>query len=161
MGSSVSPPPASGVRSTKHDRKRKPEKVIDSDPNSSDSDSDSENGNGVVDSTVQDDDIPVLSHAARRKQMKQAKRRQREEESDGIDSAGPKKKRKLSGGRVKDAADRDITRKNSVWVGNMTFKTTEEDLKAFFKDRGLSEVTRVNMPTKAGAKPGFKSENRG
>jgi RNA recognition motif-containing protein len=162
MGSSVSPSATSNVRSTKYERKRKLEKVIDSNTNSSDSDSDSEDGNAVVDSAVQNDDAPALSHAARRRQMKQLKRKQREEESDGIlDSAEPKKKRKLNGGRAQDIADRDATRKNSVWIGNMTFKTTEEDLRAFFKNRGSVDITRVNMPTKAGGKPGVKSENRG
>ncbi|EKM79954.1 hypothetical protein AGABI1DRAFT_72681 [Agaricus bisporus var. burnettii JB137-S8] len=159
MGSSPSPTP--GFQSTKHDRKKKPEMIVDSDSNSSESDSGSENGNGVVNSTAQDVDEVVLSHAARRKQMKEAKRKQREEENNDVDSAGPKKRRKLNGGRGTDAVDRDVKRKNSVWVGNMTFKTTEEELKTFFKDRGLGEVIRIHMPSKAGGKPGFKSENRG
>ncbi|KAK8850560.1 hypothetical protein IAR55_004478 [Kwoniella newhampshirensis] len=57
-------------------------------------------------------------------------------------------------------------RQNSVWIGNIAFKTTAETLKGFF-EKGISElggsgegcVTRVNLPKKAG-RGGF-AENKG
>nr|CRX78986.1 hypothetical protein ls5930a1_00059 [Leucosporidium scottii] len=33
-----------------------------------------------------------------------------------------------------------------IWVGNMNFATTSKDLLAWFEERGLKEVTRINMP---------------
>ncbi|KAF6747956.1 hypothetical protein DFP72DRAFT_584833 [Ephemerocybe angulata] len=50
-------------------------------------------------------------------------------------------------------------RQNSVWVGNMSFKTTQENLKAFFA--GVGEITRINMPMKVSARPNMPQENRG
>lgn len=52
-----------------------------------------------------------------------------------------------------------MKRQNSVWVGNMSFKTTQEDLRSFFGEVG--EVTRINMPRKRAAGPSLKPENRG
>jgi hypothetical protein len=52
-------------------------------------------------------------------------------------------------------------RKNSVWVGNLSFKTTSNRLQEFFD--GAGEVTRVHMPTKSavGDGKGMRGENRG
>ncbi|GAA5820180.1 hypothetical protein JCM10212_006497 [Sporobolomyces blumeae] len=35
---------------------------------------------------------------------------------------------------------------HGVWVGNLNFATHARELLAWFKDRGLSEITRLNMP---------------
>lgn len=35
---------------------------------------------------------------------------------------------------------------HGIWVGNMNFATTSKDLLAWFEERGLKEVTRINMP---------------
>jgi hypothetical protein len=114
-------------------------------------------------------EVPVLSHAERRRQKKEAKlaaaQAKEEAAAEAADGAAAVKKRKLKDGSAKtvDAADADSgkpkPRQNSVWVGNMSFKTQQEDLRRFFKDVG--EITRINMPTKAPAGPGVRPENRG
>jgi RNA recognition motif len=53
-------------------------------------------------------------------------------------------------------------RQNSVWVGNLTFKTTTQQLREFFQFAG--DITRIHMPTKAVAKGNDKDkrlQNRG
>ena len=37
-------------------------------------------------------------------------------------------------------------RRNSVWVGNLDYKTTQDGLRKFFD--GVGEITRIHMPTK-------------
>ncbi|KAJ3573018.1 hypothetical protein NP233_g2697 [Leucocoprinus birnbaumii] len=166
MSSSSSSPPLPSPPSTKHKRKREVEDDVDphsdasdSDSDSSSSDSDSPNENGKVNTPAEkDDDAPVLSHAAKRKQKKKEQKLAKEED----DSAVPKKKRKLKNGAAapEDAANgRGTKRQNSVWVGNMSFKTTEDNLRTFFKDKGAGDITRINMPTKAAKGP--MKENRG
>jgi hypothetical protein len=56
-------------------------------------------------------------------------------------------------------------KKNSVWIGNLSFRTTEERIKEFL-EKGVQEmggpegsVTRINLPKKEG-KAGF-SDSRG
>ncbi|KAG6854365.1 hypothetical protein C0991_007870 [Blastosporella zonata] len=101
-------------------------------------------------------DEPVLSHADRRKQKKAEKRMEKEATEEGS-AATATKKRKLEDG--KSVPVPAAKRKNSVWVGNMSFKTTQENLRTFFKDVG--EIVRIYMPTKAAANPAMKPENRG
>ena len=97
---------------------------------------------------------PVLSHAERRRRKKELKLTPNlKEEEEGAAT----KKRKLKDGTAKAVVP--MKRQNSVWVGNMSFKTTQENLRTFFADVG--EITRINMPTKAAAGPGLKPENRG
>ncbi|KAF9450940.1 hypothetical protein P691DRAFT_757727 [Macrolepiota fuliginosa MF-IS2] len=159
LSSSTSSPPAP----TNHKRKRDTEVEPDSDTSDSTSEDESENDAPIAPADI-DEDAPVLSHAAQRKQKKLEKKKQHREDGE-TDSAVPKKKRKLkddSAASSKDAANAKGTkRQNSVWVGNMSFKTTEENLRTFFKDRGVGDVTRINMPTKAAKGPGLKNENRG
>ncbi|KAF8165735.1 hypothetical protein B0H34DRAFT_794092 [Crassisporium funariophilum] len=95
---------------------------------------------------------PVLSHAERRRKKKEEKLASKLKAQEGSAT----KKRKLKDGTAQDAGAK---RQNSVWVGNMSFKTTQENLRTFFADVG--EITRVNMPTKLPAAPGLKPENRG
>lgn len=96
---------------------------------------------------------PVLSHAERRRRKKEQKLAAKTKEEEGSAT----KKRKLKDGSAK--ATVSLKRQHSVWVGNMSFKTTQENLRMFFADVG--EITRINMPTKAAAGPGLKPENRG
>ena len=128
--------------STNTKRKRKEvteeEKLEDSDDNAQLSDTPEE---------------PVLSHAERRRRKKEQKLAAKLEEGEGSAT----KKRKLKDGSAKAVVP--TKRQNSVWVGNMSFKTTQENLQTFFADVG--EITRINMPTKAAAGPGLKPENRG
>ncbi|KAJ7591487.1 hypothetical protein C8J56DRAFT_935691 [Mycena floridula] len=83
------------------------------------------------------------------------RRRQKKKEQKSTSEESKPKKRKLD----KGASDATTKRQNSVWVGNMLFKTTGDDLRNFFD--GVGEITRIHMPTKASSKPGAKPENRG
>lgn len=96
---------------------------------------------------------PVLSHAERRRRKKEQKLAAKTKEEEGSAT----KKRKLKDGSAKTTVS--LNRQHSVWVGNMSFKTTQENLRMFFADVG--EITRINMPTKVPAGPGLKPENRG
>jgi hypothetical protein len=100
-------------------------------------------------STQEDDEpTPALSHAERRRRKKKA--------LSGMKDASPRaappaKKRKTGINSLTiDSAAVAATakRQNSVWVGNLSFKTTAENLKTFFE--GVGEITRIHMPTKAG-----------
>ena len=100
----------------------------------------------------QTEDAPVLSHAARRKQKKKTASLK---EADPTKS--PTKKQKKE-----EDASHSTKRQNSVWVGNLCFKTTPESLRRFFD--GVGEITRVHLPSKlANASPGepARRENRG
>ena len=106
----------------------------------------------------EEDNLPVLSHAAKRRQ----KRAGLKSLDRGDDSSVPKKKRKLKDGTAgSNHVAKDIKRQNSVWVGNMSFKTIEENIRVFFKEKGAVEVTRINLPTKVVKGPGLKAENQG
>lgn len=111
------------------------------------------------------DDEQALSHAEKRRQKKKLAKT-------GGDSAEPSsadlqtgkpdkapknkdsKKKKESGhaaasrdaAAIADADGKPVKRQNSIWVGNLSFKTTPEALRAFFD--GCGEITRVNMPMK-------------
>ncbi|EEB86925.1 hypothetical protein MPER_15952, partial [Moniliophthora perniciosa FA553] len=67
------------------------------------------------------------------------------------------KKRKLADGTSSNSSA--PKRQNSVWVGNLSFKTTPDALRKFFEDVG--EITRIHMPMKFVSRPGGLGENRG
>lgn len=94
----------------------------------------------------------VLSHADKRRQKK------REEQKLKAQPARAKKSKKSLGADV-SAASSNTKRQNSVWVGNLSYKTTLDELKAFFAEAG--EVARINMPTKVLPGAPRKPENRG
>jgi len=115
------------------------------------SDLDSDSGSGVEDSPTREGepapDEPVLSHAERRRQ-----KRRKLNSGDAVpadvsksSTSSQPKKGKKSGG-FSEGGDALPKRQNSVWVGNLAYKTTAVMLKAFFE--GL-EVTRIHMPLKA------------
>ncbi|KAF8514847.1 RNA-binding domain-containing protein [Hysterangium stoloniferum] len=91
----------------------------------------------------------VLSHAAQRKLKKKAEKAAAKGDSPDAEKTADAQKRQ-----------------NSVWVGNLAFKTTEQAIRGFFQ-RGVPgcEITRVNMPTKTGRDigggKGMRGENRG
>ena len=97
----------------------------------------------------EDEPVPPISHAERRRQKKKAKR----EETLG-DQKHTNKKKQTNDSGVSGLPPRQ----NSVWVGNLSFKTTPEALRSFFE--GCGEITRIHLPMKAST-PGTKSENRG
>ncbi|KAL1754761.1 hypothetical protein FB107DRAFT_263071 [Schizophyllum commune] len=147
----------------------------DSDDGSDASDSDSEDSDSESDTPTsktksrattvkakaadggEEDEAPVLSHADLRRQKKKAKLEAKAAAAEAAEDGSAPKKRKLENGKA--AVDQPTKRQNSVWVGNMSFKTTQDDLRGFFKEAG--EVTRINMPTKPSGRPGGSIENKG
>ncbi|KAH9179650.1 hypothetical protein EDB89DRAFT_500448 [Lactarius sanguifluus] len=92
------------------------------------------------------EDTPVLSHAAKRKQKRALIN----------ESTTVSKKQK------EEDVSTPVKRQNSIWVGNLSYKTTQESLRRFFD--GVGEITRVHLPTKPGKAPPGESasrENRG
>ncbi|EIW70118.1 hypothetical protein TREMEDRAFT_68494 [Tremella mesenterica DSM 1558] len=107
---------------------------------------------------------------AARKKAKHHANGSNDEEGAGAANDGSKKKRSKIVGEGKDEKHTDkeggkLKKQNSVWIGNLSFRTTLERLKEFFnkgvKELGGSEesVTRVNMPTKPGH--GAFAQNKG
>lgn len=111
-------------------KRKKRDPSPDPTDNTSSSDSDSE--------PEQTEDVPVLSHAAKRKQKKLEAQLK-----EAIPSSPPTKKQKKEGG-----TSGSVQRQNSVWVGNLCYKTTAESLRRFFD--GVGGITRVYLPTKLG-----------
>jgi hypothetical protein len=138
--------------------------AVESDSPSSVSDSDSDSGSEAEDSPVCEaeavtDELeePVLSHAEKRRQKK---RKLNSGDVDLADVSGsptkststPSERKEGKGkkgkkpGEISEGDGALPKRQNSVWVGNLAYKTTAVSLKAFFE--GL-EVTRMHMPMKA------------
>ncbi|KAF9645998.1 hypothetical protein BDM02DRAFT_3066943, partial [Thelephora ganbajun] len=130
----------------------------------SDSDSDPDPGSGAGDSSVgeaetvtDESNEPVLSHAEKRRQKKR-KLNSGDPIPVGVSeppteststSSKPKKGKEKKGKKAGDSfesGDALPKRQNSVWVGNLAYKTTAVALKNFFE--GL-EITRIHMPVKA------------
>jgi hypothetical protein len=85
----------------------------------------------------EDEDAPALSHAEKRRQKKKGGK---DATTDTSTTAASAKE------EVTHPRSARTPRQHSVWVGNLSFKTTEADLRTFFADAG--EVTRVNLPLK-------------
>lgn len=139
---------------------------LDSSSSSSPSSSDSTSASSVSESEAEDlsvreaealtdeQDEPVLSHAEKRRQKKRKLNSGDVAPADIPDSSTkpiskPKKgkgKKMEKPGEISEGGDALPKRQNSVWVGNLAYKTTTVTLKAFFD--GL-EVTRIHMPMKA------------
>ncbi|KAH9062654.1 hypothetical protein EDB87DRAFT_246544 [Lactarius vividus] len=93
------------------------------------------------------EDSPVLSHAAKRKQKRAL-----------LNEPTTVSKNQ----KEKEGVSTPVKRQNSIWVGNLSYKTTQESLRRFFD--GVGEITRVHLPTKPGKAPPGESaspENRG
>ncbi|KAG9101988.1 hypothetical protein FS749_000553 [Ceratobasidium sp. UAMH 11750] len=105
------------------------------------------------------DEVEVLSHAAQRKAKKRKLKELQSGEDDNDEPAPKPAKPKPKS----EPDDKPVlpARQNSVWVGNLSFKTTEAQLKEFFD--GVGEITRVHMPKKqvVGQGRGMRGENRG
>jgi RNA recognition motif-containing protein len=153
---SASPEP---TVSTNRKRKQKEDVTLKTDLDSSAaSESEAEEFDDRL-KTTQEPGEPVLSHAERRRRKREEKIAEKLKEEDG---GHPHKKRKLRDGTTKtiEATSHSTTkRQNSVWVGNLSYKTQYDSLRTFFKAAG--EITRIHMPTKTLTRPGMKSENRG
>lgn len=136
--------------------------TTESDPSSSTSassvsDTGSEPGDDPVrevETVTDEPGEPVLSHAEKRRQKKRKLNSGDAVLADVSESptkpaSGTKKRKGRKGegsGEISEAGDALPKRQNSVWVGNLAYKTTTVTLKAFFE--GL-EVTRIHMPMKA------------
>jgi RNA recognition motif-containing protein len=98
-------------------------------------------------------DEPVKSHAARRKERKV----QRQDPSGVTEEPKPKPAEV----ETSEAQPPSRARQNSIWIGNLAFKTTVESLKTFFD--GVGEITRVHLPTKpvGGSGRGLRGDNMG
>ncbi|KAG8952632.1 hypothetical protein FRC04_003994 [Tulasnella sp. 424] len=112
-----------------------------------------------LETEIQLEEAPAMSHAQRRK-LKKRKRDDQENTSDQEDSPA---KTKLKTGKEEGKAEEGATgnshsknvpaRLHSVWVGNLAFKTTPDDLRTFFKEVE-GEITRIKMPRKEGGENG-------
>lgn len=94
------------------------------------------------------EDTPVLSHAEKRKQKKAL-----------LNEPTTVSSKKQKG---EEDVPTPVKRQNSIWVGNLSYRTTQESLRRFFD--GVGEITRVHLPTKPGKAPPGESarrENRG
>ena len=121
------------------------------------SDSGSEDDSPTREAEVVPDHEPVLSHAEKRRRKKR-KLNSGDAVPVGVSSeshtkptsasSSPKKgkgKKGKKSGEVSEGSDALPKRQNSVWVGNLAYKTTAVMVKDFFE--GL-EVTRIHMPLK-------------
>lgn len=131
-------------------------KDVASDDDSSGSDgSDSEVDDAHEDAVNgEDSDTPVLSHAEKRRQKKKQKG-----ESKSAEEPAKASGKKSKSGDKSNSKPEIPQRQNSVWVGNLSYRTTPQSIRDFFKDVG--EITRVHMPMKAAKGPGGTKENRG
>ncbi|KAK1923126.1 RNA-binding protein rnp24 [Papiliotrema laurentii] len=80
--------------------------------------------------------------------------------------AGSKPKRKRDDSDDEEEGEKKPRYQNSIWVGNLAYKTTVDTLKGFFENgiqkagrSTLGAITRVNMPKKPGK--GEFASNRG
>ncbi|KAI5478603.1 RNA-binding protein Rnp24 [Pseudohyphozyma bogoriensis] len=101
-----------------------------------------EEGNQVAEN---DDEVPAMSHKERRL----AKRRKLAGLDDPAPSSGPGPAAGANGVAAEGGIAVGNTPAKSahgIWVGNLAFKTTSKMLLAWFEQRGLKDVTRINMP---------------
>ena len=111
-----------------------------------------------------DVDAPApLSKAQARAEKKKAKKSKKEptEGDEDVHSDGAEKPKKKA---KKEKSDEPPKRKNSVWIGNLSFKASPDSLRSWFtrklggdvdvnmdqKDSKSELVTRVNLPMKPG-----------
>ncbi|PFH49265.1 hypothetical protein AMATHDRAFT_148084 [Amanita thiersii Skay4041] len=123
-------------------------------------DTDSEEEDEAQDQNINvEEDVQPLSHAEKRRQKKKEKKIHA-----AADSSTKKRKKddKVSSKHSTSTTASGVAtkRQNSVWVGNLSYKTTQDDLKTFFAAAG-GEITRIHLPLKATPGPGRKPENRG
>ncbi|KAI0824775.1 hypothetical protein BC628DRAFT_1377669 [Trametes gibbosa] len=114
---------------------------------SDDSSSDSEDSGDESDADEgEGSDVPVLSHAEKRRQKR---KEDRSAQKKGVTPAEDVVQAKVKS-KVKNTAELPPSkvpkRQNSVWVGNLSFKTTPASLRNFFD--GVGEITRIHMPMK-------------
>ncbi|KAI9625223.1 hypothetical protein H4Q26_016414 [Puccinia striiformis f. sp. tritici PST-130] len=88
--------------------------------------------------------IEAISHKERRKRRKLEKKKLEIEENEDISK--PKPTSTVTSSKKVDSIFTTTTRtKHGVWVGNMLFTTTPQELARFFEPAGT--IVRLNMPT--------------
>ncbi|EJF61110.1 hypothetical protein DICSQDRAFT_161593 [Dichomitus squalens LYAD-421 SS1] len=134
----------------------------DEDDHDSDSQSESDDSDSSHDTEPDaEEEEPVLSRAERRRQKKKEERAAKKSATVANGDGSKKGKEKVQ--NTADLPPSKVSkRQNSVWVGNLSFKTTPALLRSFFE--GVGEITRIHMPTKMAhggpdGKP--RKENRG
>ncbi|KAI0751619.1 hypothetical protein C8Q80DRAFT_1251708 [Daedaleopsis nitida] len=161
MSSSSSNSASGSEQSSSHSsHSRKRQRLSEESDNSDSNDTSDDSKSSDSD---REDDAPVLSHAKQRRQKRKEKLAAKLK-SEGEGDSSSKKQRTE---KVKNTADLPPSkvpkRQNSIWVGNLSFKTTPVSLRAFFE--GVGEITRIHMPMKmvtAGPEgKGPRKENRG
>ncbi|KZO98143.1 hypothetical protein CALVIDRAFT_535731 [Calocera viscosa TUFC12733] len=104
-----------------------------------------------------DDGIPLLDEEAplSHKQLRKTKKKALKAEDTTTTVDGKPAKPSAA-----QSPDKPI-RQNSVWVGNLAFKTLEPDIRQFFA--GCGTITRVHMPRKMAGGPegGMRGQNMG
>ena len=164
MSSSSSRSPSESSSSPAPTKKRRNVESSDNSDDRDSSDASSDDEDTLQPLTPPEEN--VLSHAERRRQKKQ---KQRVVTSSELTH----KKRKLDNGtadaspssnvgaktKTTSAVDdpRRERRQNSVWVGNLAFRTTQDALRGFFD--GAGKITRIHMPMRRGKQT--QSENMG
>jgi hypothetical protein len=79
----------------------------------------------------------VLSHAAQRRLRKRLKT-----------SHGEEPPKKTVSEPFHSSVDKHEVQTHTIWVGNLAYKTTPQDLRVFFADVS-EDIKRIHMPTKA------------
>lgn len=97
---------------------------------------------------------PVLSHADKRRQ----KKKQSGKQLSGSDETHQQQHTIPSSATDNTLSSvPSVKRQNSVWVGNLAFKTSPDALRKFFD--GVGEITRVHMPMKLSSRAGAQDNN--
>lgn len=142
-----------------------------SEPIEIDSGSDSESDSSSEDSDDPDTQPPPKSKRKkqRKNKSKKATNEDSDEESEDVEapetehgdqdegSGEAKKKRKKDKKKKSDGLGRKG--EFGIWIGNLSFLTTDKALRHFFKDVG-AQITRVNMPSGAPG-PRSRTHNKG
>ena len=157
-GSSSDSGQSTSVSNYPRKRQRLSEDEHDSDSQSESHDSDSSSDSG---SDAEEEEEPVLSHAERRRQKKKEERVAKKSAALANGDTSKKGKEKVQN-TAELPPSKVPKRQHSVWVGNLSFKTTPASLRSFFE--GVGEITRIHMPMKMAhggpdGKP--RKENRG
>ncbi|GAA5970552.1 hypothetical protein JCM21900_004301 [Sporobolomyces salmonicolor] len=149
------PPPAQDVASSSHlsnKKKRKAKQLEAAAEASATAQAPEELAKGDVErAPAAGDEVKVLSH----KEKRLAKKRKLALEADGETAPAESS---YSGKTSAPAATAPLTiggtavgntparSAHGVWVGNLNFATHARELLAWFQERGLTEITRINMP---------------
>ncbi|KAI7826663.1 hypothetical protein BX661DRAFT_183230 [Kickxella alabastrina] len=108
----------------------------------------------VVDTAAVEKAPTADTPAKEKKDKKEKKDRKSKDESDSTkDKPKSKGKKKSSGGKKPEVEPKPRS-PWSVWIGNLPYTVTKDQIREFFKPCG-GEITRVNLPKKDGKISGF------